>query len=124
MLVNARNANAEAVVDVASIRIQTRFGLDEIEGLLEKMLETGWVARVVFDESQGSEKFTVNSWWRKNNAGKERWILVMNPAALALSDVYRLFVFDSTKESVLANKVNMVISDGLTENLHDYFFLK
>ena len=48
----------------------------------------------------------------------------MNPAALALSDVYRLFVFDATKESGLASKVTLVISNGLTESLHDYFLLK
>jgi membrane protein len=124
VLVNARNASADAVVDVASIRIQTRFGLDEIEGLLEQMLETGWVARVVSDTPQASEKTSRSRWWKKTNAGKERWILVMNPAALALSDVYRLFVFDATKESGLANKVNQVISHGLTDNLHDYFLLK
>ena len=124
VLVNAHNANTEAVVDVASIRIQTRFGLDEIEGLLEKMLETGWVARIVSDAPQAAGKSSNSRWWKKTNAGKERWILVMNPAALALSDVYRLFVFDATKESGLANKVNLVISNGLTENLHEYFLVR
>lgn len=120
VLVNARNAKADAAVDVASIRIQTRFGLDEIEGLLEKMLEIGWVARVASDAPQSLKK----PWWRKRNSGSERWILVMNPGALTLADVYRLFVFDAVKESGLAKKVNRVISDGLTENLHDYFLIR
>ncbi|MDO9193634.1 MAG: YihY family inner membrane protein [Undibacterium sp.] len=120
VLVNARVAKADAAVDVASIRIQTRFGLDEIEGLLEKMLEIGWVARIVPDELQSAKK----QWWKKHDSGSERWILVMNPAALTLSDVYRLFVFDAVKESGLANMVNRVITDGLTENLHDFFLPK
>ncbi len=120
VLVNARNAKADAAVDVASIRIQTRFGLDEIEGLLEKMLEIGWVARVASDAPQSLKK----PWWKKRNSGSERWILVMNPSALTLADVYRLFVFDAVKESGLAKKVNRVISDGLTENLHDYFLIR
>lgn len=124
VLVNARNAKADAVVHVASIRIQTRFGLDEIEGLLEKMLEIGWVARVVSDAPDMSAKLAKPSWWKKTNTGIDRWVLVMNPAALALSDVYRVFVFDAAKETKLANKVNQVINNGLTESLHDYFLLK
>ncbi|MBC7405751.1 MAG: YihY family inner membrane protein [Cytophaga sp.] len=120
VLVNARNANADAAVDVASIRIQTRFGLDEIKGLLEQMHQIGWVARVVSDAPQLSRK----PWWKKMDTGAERWIMVMNPAALALSDVYRLFVFDAAKESALASKVHRVIGEGLTENLHDYFLLR
>ncbi|MDO8652281.1 MAG: YihY family inner membrane protein [Undibacterium sp.] len=117
VLISARSSSAGAAVDVGSIRIATRFGLDEIEGLLEKMLDVGWVARVVSDVSPISQRV----WWRKANTGAERWIFAVNPAALTLSDVYRLFVFDVAKSSELSNLVGRVIDEGLQENLQIYF---
>jgi membrane protein len=113
----ARYMNDQASVDVASIRAQTRFGLEEIEGLLETMNELGWVARV----NPVAAEYRRHRWWRKVNGETERWILVMNPAALSLSDVYRVFVFNPVKETSLASVVNQVIDEGLHQNLHDYF---
>jgi membrane protein len=117
VLVLARASSSGAAVDVANIRGQTRFGLDEIEGLLEQMLEVGWVARVANEIPHSLRKKT----WKKTNIAAERWILVKNPALLKLSDVYRLFVFNAAKQSALASKVNYVINDGLTNNLEEYF---
>jgi membrane protein len=42
----ARHSTSNAIVNAGRIRAQTRFGLDEIEGLLQRMLEAGWVAQV------------------------------------------------------------------------------
>lgn len=117
MLVHARALDDQATVDVASIRAQTRFGLEEIEGLLETMNELGWVARV----NSVAQAYRRQRWWRKANGEAERWILVMNPAALSLADVYRIFVFNPVKESSLAGMVNRVIDEGLHQSLHDYF---
>ncbi|MBX9870349.1 MAG: YihY family inner membrane protein [Burkholderiaceae bacterium] len=117
ILVLARHVSDQASVDVASIRAQTRFGLEEIEGLLETMNELGWVARV----NPVAAEYRRHRWWRKVNGETERWILVMNPAALSLSDVYRVFVFNPVKETSLAGVVNQVIDEGLHQNLHDYF---
>ncbi|WP_395012460.1 YihY family inner membrane protein [Undibacterium sp.] len=119
VLATARNSDADAAVGVLEIRRQTRFGVDEIEGLLEKMYEVGWVARLASDKSVQKR-----SWWRKHDAGSERWILVMNPAAFTLADVYRLFVFDTKADSPLANRVHQVIGDGMSESLFDYFSLR
>ena len=77
----ARNSDANASVNVLDMRAQTRFGVDEIEGLLEKMLEVGWVARLTLDTPNRKP----TKWWRKHDAGAERWILIMNPAALCLA---------------------------------------
>lgn len=120
ILVLAREAHETATVDIASIRIQTRFGLEEIEGLLECMHELGWVARVSADTPQVKRR----RWWKKVNGETERWILVMNPSALTLSDVYRVFVYNPVKETSLANAVNGVIDQGLHQSLHDYFFVQ
>lgn len=118
VLASARQSDAEAVVDVVQIRRQTRFGVDEIEGLLERMLEVGWVARVSSDIPTKKQ-----AWWKKHDAGAERWILIMNPAAFTLADVYRLFVFDTKADSPLANRVHQVIGDGMSESLYEYFSL-
>nr|WP_315469057.1 YihY family inner membrane protein [uncultured Undibacterium sp.] len=118
ILAEARSASTDAAVGVLQIRSKTRFGVDEIEGLLEKMLEVGWVARLAND---GPVK--VRSWWHKHDAGAERWVLIMNPAAFCLADVYRLFVFDTKVNSPLANQVHKVIGEGMSESLFEYFGL-
>ncbi len=119
IMVSARNSDADAAIDVLQIRRQTRFGVDEIEGLLEKMLEVGWVARLASDVP-----LQKRSWWRKHDTGAERWILIMNPAAFTLADVYRLFIFDTKADSPLANRVHQVIGDGMSESLFEYFSLR
>nr|WP_315473056.1 YihY family inner membrane protein [uncultured Undibacterium sp.] len=119
ILVLARNSDANASVNIVDMRAQTRFGVDEIEGLLEKMLEVGWVARLSMDTPNRKS----SKWWRKHDAGAERWILIMNPAALCLADVYRLFVFDTTADSALAKRVHRVIGDGMSESLFEHFLM-
>ncbi len=120
ILVHARSDSVSAAVDVASIRIQTRFGLDEIEGLLEQMLEVGWVARTM-PEFRPS---LTQKWWKKADVGGDHWILATNPANLKLSDVYRLFVFGVAKKSELRNIVGQMIDEGLHEDLQTYFLEK
>ncbi|HTD02782.1 YihY family inner membrane protein [Undibacterium sp.] len=116
-LLFARDASDGAAVDVATIRIQTRFGLDEIDGLLEKMLEAGWVARVSGDLPSNAKSML----WKKNDLGSERWVLLANPDQLTLADVYRMFVFDVPAEIGLAAKVGALIEQGLQECLSSYF---
>lgn len=115
----ARGSDGDASVGVLDIRSKTRFGVNEIEGLLEKMLEMGWVARLETNEPSKRR----GRWWKKHDAGADRWILIMNPAALALADVYRLFVFDTDADSALAKQVHGVIELGLSASLFDYFEL-
>lgn len=121
VLIMARLRDEKAQVSVLDIRRQTRFGIDEIEGLLERMLAVGWVARIDQDDVPAKR----HAWWHAKDQHGEEWILVMNPAALAMSDVYRLFVFDTLDKeegkNELANKVHGVIELGLSVSLHDYF---
>lgn len=116
VLVLARNSDANATVDTLTIRARTRFGVDEIEGILEKMLELGWVGRVAVEMPHARR----GGIWRKHDAGAERWILIMNPAALSLADVYRLFVYDTRSDTALAREVHAVLEQGLSESLFDY----
>lgn len=119
VLVLARASDGDASVGVLEMRSKTRFGVNEIEGLLEKMLEMGWVARLEVNEPSKKR----GRWWKKHDAGADRWILIMNPASLALADVYRLFVFDTDAETGLARQVHGVIELGLSASLFDYFEL-
>lgn len=118
VLVDARLADATAAVSVNTIRTETRLGIDEIEGLLERMAEAGWVARVKVETTTSRSRF----WLRKNEAGAELWIMLVNPASLRLSDIYRLFVFDSTRESQLSSLVDQSIENGLQQSLQTYFY--
>ncbi|MFZ6678226.1 YihY family inner membrane protein [Undibacterium sp. Tian12W] len=118
VLVDARLADATAAVSVNTIRTETRLGIDEIEGLLENMAEAGWVARVKVETTASRSRF----WLRKNEAGAELWIMLVNPASLRLSDIYRLFVFDSTRESQLSSLVDQSIENGLQQSLQTYFY--
>ncbi|MBI3729513.1 MAG: YihY family inner membrane protein [Burkholderiales bacterium] len=118
VLVDARLADATAAVSVNTMRTETRLGIDEIEGLLERMAETGWVARVKVETTASRSRF----WLRKNEAGAELWIMLVNPASLRLSDIYRLFVFDSTRESQLSSLVDQSIENGLQQSLQIYFY--
>lgn len=117
VLLFARDAGDGAAVDVANIRMQTRFGLDEIDGLLEKMLDAGWVARVRDDAPAN----TKSKLWNRIDLGSERWVLLANPDQLTLADIYRKFVFDVPAEIGLAAKVGNLIEQGLQECLSNYF---
>lgn len=117
VLYEARNANEGAAADVATIRVKTRFGLDEIDGLLEQMLEVGWVARVASESPQTTRL----AWWKKLNEGAERWVMLANPELLKLSHVYRLFVFKTIAHSSLAMQVEAIIENGLDQSWESYF---
>ena len=132
VLVHARDAKSDvdakklieensAAVSISIMRRKTRMGVDEIEGLLERMLAVGWVERIAPAMPRSSKS---KLWRNAHHAGDDRWIMIMNPASLALADVYGLFVFDARHDNTLASKVHRAIGDGLSENLHDYFLEK
>ncbi|MFZ6772443.1 YihY family inner membrane protein [Undibacterium sp. SXout7W] len=119
VMIEARTSSDGGAVSVAAIRNKTLFGFDEIDGLLERMADAGWVARVLVSDRQPA--FT-SAWWKKNNEGEEYWTLIANPCLLMLADVYRLFVFDAKKGDRLSLMVDRVIGNGLQESLQDNFF--
>jgi membrane protein len=76
-----------ALVTGAQIRAHTRIGYDEMTELLERMVAAGWVGRVHAEESAQA------IWGRGAREGFEGWVLLIDPGAVRLADVYRLFVF-------------------------------
>ena len=76
-----------ALVGAAEIRSSTRLGFDEMEKLLDKMGEQGWVGRVNVEAA-------VRVQWGKRVAdSSDHWVLLGNVNRISLADVYRLFVF-------------------------------
>jgi len=112
----ARNSKADAVVSVAQIRTSTRFGMDEIEGLLQRMQDAGWVAQIATISVKNK-----NNWWPTRNEGGDLWTLIANPAMLKLADIYRVFVFEPVRGSRLSTVVEQAMEAELQENLQQYF---
>jgi membrane protein len=76
-----------ALVTGAQIRAHTRIGYDEMTLLLEQMVAVGWVGRVQAEESVQAML------GRGAREGGDGWVLLVDPALIRLSDVYRLFLF-------------------------------
>lgn len=76
-----------ALVSAAAIRARTRLGFDELETLLERMQDEGWVGRVRTDPPP-----RVQLGKRVTDTG-DNWVLLANSDKLTLAEVYRLFVF-------------------------------
>lgn len=117
VLVSARFSGGYGGVSVQDIRMVTHFGIDEIEGLLNKMAEAGWVARVASDlRPQGRA-----SLWRKQAEAPELWTLMLEPSGLRLAEVYKLFVFEPVAGSELSMIVENIVEAGLQRDLASYF---
>ncbi len=76
-----------ALVSSTTIRARTRLGFDELDSLLDRMAEKGWVGRV-----RGEPVPRVQFGKHVNDTG-DNWVLLANPETLTLAEVYRLFVF-------------------------------
>jgi len=113
VLFNARNRSANAGLSSWEIREKTRLGFDEIERLLTQMTQAGWVGRLQTDQTVSKKATPL--------LGSEWWTLLANPAVLTLSQVYRVFVFESQSDARLSEKVESAIEQGLQETLEDYF---
>ena len=117
VLFEARQGEGSAAVDANQIRSRTRLGFDESEALLQKMLEAGWVGRIRNDAPMRLQ------WGKRITQGRDTWALLANPEQVALADVYRLFVFNSAGDMVLARQVETAIEAGLGQSLHGHFTL-
>ena len=121
ILHNAR-ANAEsATVDIGLLRARTQLGLEELQNLLQKMLEAGWVGSLKADTPKKA------AWSKRLVDGLDRWTLLINPEMLRLLDVYRLFVFDAIavnpQDQVLVDQVQTAVSGALEQTLASYFMV-
>jgi len=115
VLYEARAFSGSAAVDAHTIRIKTRLGFDEIENLLDKMLNAGWVGQL---NTLLPKRM---SWGRHRPAGRATWTLLIHPQQLTIADVYRLFMFPPSGNSMLAETVEGAIEQGLTQSLAMYF---
>ena len=119
ILHEARANRESAIVDISFLRSRTHMGLEELQNLLQKMLDVGWVGSL---KSEASKK---SAWNKRLVDGLDRWTLLINPEFLKLLDVYHLFVFDavehSNEDQVLVNKLETVASEVLDQTLASYF---
>jgi len=132
-----------ALVTGAQIRAHTRIGYEEMSQLLEQMVAAGWVGRVHAEES------VQVIWGRGAREGGEGWVLLVDPALIRLSDVYRRFVFGGAgldagagpgtgagmaagggeapvsplalDTAVLARRVETAVERGLDQTLAEHF---
>jgi membrane protein len=115
VLYDARSSDKSAAVSSTTIRMKTRLGFDESEGLLEKMLEAGWVDRIKAESPKRIQ------FGKRVTEGLDRWVLLANPDRLELADVYRLFVFHASGNAVLAKKVESAVEQGLNQTIAAHF---
>jgi membrane protein len=119
ILHEARANGESAKVDAGLLRTRTQLGLEELQTLLQKMLEAGWVGSLKGDAPRRS------AWNKRLADGLDRWTLLINPESLKLVDVYRLFVFDSAthvgEDQQLVNRVESAVSLVLDQTLASYF---
>ncbi|HYD94643.1 MAG TPA: YihY family inner membrane protein [Noviherbaspirillum sp.] len=115
VLHDARAEGATASVDARTIRDRTRLGFDESESLLQRMLDAGWVGRIKAETPKRSR------FGKRIIEGKDNWVLLINPEKLKVADVYRLFVFNTASNELLAKKVENAVEKGLDETLSTHF---
>ena len=118
ILHHARVNGESAMVDAGTLRTETRLGFEELQSLLEKMLDAGWVGSIKAD---GPKKAV---WGKRMVDGLDSWTLLINPDVLKLSDVYRLFVFDAAthmdEDRRLVDTLETAIGSVLNQTLSDY----
>ena len=102
-------------IDEGSLRAITGFGLDEIENLLQRMQEAGWVQHM----KPGTRERIKERKIRAMNTAS--WKLAADPAVLTLADVFQLFAFTASGVSPLARHVQQVMHQGLNESLTQHF---
>nr|WP_198981756.1 YihY family inner membrane protein [Herbaspirillum sp. ASV7] len=119
-LYTARAGDDSAVVSMEEMRRATKLGLGELQQLLARMGDTGWVASVKPDTPRRA------GWNRRITDDMDRWTLVANPATIRLAQLYRLFVFDPAvlaqagEEDVLVTRVDEAVNTMLAQSLEDY----
>jgi len=118
----ARVGVESAVVSMEEVRRATRLGLGELQQLLARMSEEGWVASVKPESGSRSRR----GWNRRITDDMDRWTLVANPSTIQLARVYRLFVFDPAvlaqagEEEALVARVEDAINAELAQSLEQY----
>ncbi len=115
VLFEARAYGASAEVDATTIRDKTWQGFDESEALLDKMLSAGWVGCIKTEQPMHVQ------WGKRITQGLDSWTLLANPEQLKVADVYRLFVFNTSNNTMLAKQVENAVERGLGQTLALHF---
>lgn len=115
ILHEAREGPDSSAVDLLEFRKRARIGFDEAERLLQRMQESGWVARV---RPESNKRRALGL---RIAGTDDRWVLLANSEQLKLSDVYRLFVFHAHDKGTLAQYVDHAVEHGLNQSLASYF---
>jgi membrane protein len=115
ILHEAKEGPGSSAVDMHAFRKPARIGFDEAERLLQRMQESGWVARL---KPEAGKRRALGM--RVADAG-DTWVLLANTEQLKLSDVYRLFVFDAHERGGLTQHVDRAIEQGMNVSLSEYF---
>lgn len=119
LLRDARLNGELATVDLSLLRAKTRLGHDELQSILQKMIDAGWVGSIKEDLSRQS------MWKRREDSNQVRWVLLANPDMLRISDIYRMFVFDTTahghQDFALVNHIEASMEELLAQSINDYY---
>ncbi|MBB3211280.1 membrane protein [Herbaspirillum sp. Sphag1AN] len=122
ILHHARTNAETSTVDMGLLRARTHLGLEELQNLLQKMLEAGWVGSI---KAEAPKKA---AWNKRVLDGLDSWTLIVNPDLLKLDEVYRLFVFDAImhapEDQPLLDRIHGTIAVALNQSLTDYFCLQ
>ncbi len=119
LLRDARLKSELASVDSTLLRAKTRLGHDELQVILQKMIEAGWIGSI-------KEDLVRQSFWKKHDGrSQERWVLLANPEMLHISDIYRMFVFDTAahvhQDFILIHHIESSMEKVLAQSINDYF---
>lgn len=119
VLYYARQHAASATVNASILRSRTGLGYEEMEMLLLRMQEVGWVGRVKLEAPPRVQ------WGKRLNDSIGHWAMLTNPESLTLADVYRLFVFDISSAKIdhlpAIKQVELAIEQGLQQPLNQFF---
>lgn len=116
VLAEARETEAGAAVDQFRLRERTRLGMDEIEALLSKLAQQGWVGRLSSDAEGMSRQF----WSKKYDALREPWMLLLKPELINLFELYQLLVYQGQRGSALSQLVHAGLQQSLAISLADF----
>jgi membrane protein len=132
VLYGSARLGGTALVTGSRIRRLTRIGYDEMNELLERMATAGWVGQVRANAGKRGR------WGLAPREGLDGWVLLWDPGAIRLADVYRLFVFGGVDQSAprgaeplpqsplvldaarLARHVEQAVERGLDQSLAAY----
>lgn len=119
LLRDARQQGELASVDLSLLKTRTRLGHDELQAIMQKMIDAGWVGSI--KDEQGKKSL----WKKREEDSQESWVLLANPDMLRISDIYRMFVFDTTahahQDFALVDHIEASMEQVLAQSINDYF---